>query len=117
MKGTNWYFSLRRRFDQFIGSRAKSTRDVGQLWLAKDGDVFPFRIRISKPLYAGTIPKDDFVPRISFMSVVDKWGGTIQGASGVFNDRLTEKDVDFIKSRLVRVAERARRSHGDPQGC
>ena len=39
------------------------------------------------------------------MSVVDKWGGTIQGASGVFNDRLTERDVDFIKGRLARVAE------------
>jgi predicted RNA-binding protein len=76
------------------------------LWPPKDGDVFPYRIKISKPLYAGMIPKDDFVPRISFMSVVDKWGGTIQGASGVFNDRLTEKDVDFIKSRLIRVAER-----------
>lgn len=32
-------------------------------------------------------------------------GGTIQDASGVFNDRLTEKDVDFIKSRLVQVSE------------
>jgi hypothetical protein len=67
--------------------------------------VFPFRIRISKPLYVGMIQKEDFVRGISFMSVVDKWGGTIQGASGVFNDRLTERDVDFIKGRLARVAE------------
>ena len=79
--------------------------DTRPLWPPKDEDLFPFRIKISKPLYVGTIRKEDFVPEISFMSVVDAWGGTIQGASGVFNDRLTEKDVDFIKNRLVRVAE------------
>ena len=79
--------------------------DSRPLWPAKDGDFFPFRIRISKPLYVGAIQKEDFVRGISFMRVVDSWGGTIQGASGVFNDRLTEEDVDFIKSRLVGVVE------------
>ena len=56
--------------------------DSRPLWPAKDGDLFPFRIRISKPLYVGAIQKEDFVRGISFMRVVDSWGGTIQGASG-----------------------------------
>src|SRR5947208_15956499 len=33
----------------------------------------------------------------------EAWGGTIQGASGVFNDRLTDEDVSFIKSRLRKI--------------
>jgi hypothetical protein len=33
----------------------------------------------------------------------EAWGGTIQGASGVFNNRLTDGDVDFIKSRLRKI--------------
>jgi hypothetical protein len=35
----------------------------------------------------------------------EAWGGTIQGASGVFNDRLTDNDVAFIKSRLHRIPQ------------
>jgi hypothetical protein len=33
----------------------------------------------------------------------EAWGGTIQGASGVFNDRLTDEDVSFIKSRPRKI--------------
>src|SRR5262249_54981174 len=33
------------------------------------------------------------------------WPGTIQGSNGVFNDRLTSEDIQFIKSRLSRVTE------------
>jgi hypothetical protein len=53
------------------------------------------------------IPKKfltDFVPKISFMRAVDVWTGTIQGPNGVFNDRLTDSDVNFIKSRLRKIS-------------
>jgi len=80
-------------------------RDDRPLWPPKDGDLFPFRIKISRPTYAGQISSDEFVPHISFMRDKEAWGGTIQGASGVFNNRLTDEDVDFIKSRLKRVGQ------------
>src|SRR5205085_1107935 len=49
------------------------------------------------------IGKEEFVPQISFMRVVDVWSGTIQGASGVFNGRLTREDIKFIKNHLRRI--------------
>lgn len=70
------------------------------LWPPKDGDVFPYRIKISEPLYSGEIPKDEFKDVISFMKTADAWGGTIMGPHGVFNPRLTDADVAFIKGRL-----------------
>ena len=73
------------------------------LWPPKDGDLFPFRVKISRPTYTGQISSDEFVPHIGFMRDKEAWGGTIQGASGVFNDRLTDEDVSFIKSRLRKI--------------
>jgi hypothetical protein len=93
-------------------------KDDRPLWPPKDGDLFPFRIKISRPTYAGQISSNEFVPHISFMRDKEAWGGTIQGASGVFNDRLTDEDVNFIKSRLHRVAvpeEPAARAAEQPQ--
>jgi len=78
-------------------------KDNTPLWPPKDDDLFPFRIKISRPTYAGQISSEEFVPHISFMRDKEAWGGTIQGASGVFNNRLTDGDVDFIKSRLRRI--------------
>jgi predicted RNA-binding protein len=78
-------------------------RDDSPLWPPKNGDVFPFRIKISAPVYSGHISSGDFVPNISFMRDKAAWGGTIQGASGVFNDHLTPEDVDFVRSKLQRV--------------
>lgn len=69
------------------------------LWPPKGGDRFPWRVRISEPIYQGAIAKDIFKDTISFM-IGKVWGGTIQGASGIFNNRLTEADVKFIKSQL-----------------
>ena len=77
--------------------------DKQPLWPPKDGDLFPFRIKISAPTYVGEIGKEEFVPNISFMRIVDVWSGTIQGASGVFNERLTREDVKFIKNHLRRM--------------
>src|SRR5947208_16165891 len=79
-------------------------KDNHPLWPAKDGDLFPFRIKISRPTYTGQISSDEFVPHISFMRDKEAWGGTIQGASGVFNDRLTAEDVNFIRSRLRKIS-------------
>lgn len=74
--------------------------DNRPLWPPKDGDLFPYRVKISQPTHVGEISSTDFVPKISFMHAVDVWTGTIQGPNGVFNDRLTADDVSFIKSRL-----------------
>lgn len=70
--------------------------DHTPIWPANDGSVYPFRIRISDPI--ATSSKDARIVKhnISFMRHVDHWGGTVQGASGVFNDRLTEEDVAFL---------------------
>ena len=84
---------------------SKVYRDDKPLWPAKDGDFFPWRIKISRPTFVGEIPSGVFSANISFMQAVDHWPGTIQGPNGVFNDRLTPADVNFIKSRLRRVAE------------
>lgn len=80
-------------------------RDDTPLWPPKDQDFFPFRIMISAPTHAGEIASSKFAKQISFMRTAQAWGGTIQGASGVFNDRLTDADVAFIKNNLNRTAQ------------
>ena len=75
-------------------------KDNHPLWPPKDGDLFPYRVKISRPTHVGEISSAEFVPKISFMRAVDVWTGTIQGPNGVFNDRLTSEDVAFIKSGL-----------------
>jgi len=72
------------------------------LWPAMDGDYFPHRIKISDPLYVGGVDAAGLANRISFMEG-KVWGGTIQGASGVFNPRLTLKDLELIKSHMKAV--------------
>src|SRR5437763_15571955 len=42
-------------------------KDDRPLWPPKDGDLFPFRIKISAPTYVGNIPNDEFSREISFM--------------------------------------------------
>ena len=44
----------------------------------------------------GTLPVDAIKERISFMREKLKWSGTVQGQNGVFNDRLTDKDIAAI---------------------
>jgi hypothetical protein len=78
-------------------------RDDNPLWPAKDDDLFPFRIRISSPIYTGHIPSDVFVPNIAFLR--DAYPGAIRGRNGVFNDRLTDADVAFIKSRMRSILQ------------
>jgi len=73
--------------------------DDKPLWPPKDGSVFPHRIRISKPTFKGNASASELASQISFMKG-KTWGGTIQGVSGVFNDRLTLQDFELIKSRM-----------------
>jgi len=75
-------------------------REETALWPPKDGDLFPHRIHIGPALFRGKADARDLAPMISFMKVVDVWGGTIQGASGVFNGRLTDEDVELIQKHL-----------------
>ncbi len=73
--------------------------DQTPLWPAKDGDYFPYRVKISEPLFLGAASAVALANQISFMKG-KTWGGTIQGASGVFNDRLTTQDLALIKSHM-----------------
>jgi hypothetical protein len=73
--------------------------DATPLWPPKDDSVFPHRIQISKPIFKGNASVKDLSNQISFMKG-KFWGGTIQGASGVFNDHLTREDFEVIKSRM-----------------
>jgi hypothetical protein len=76
------------------------------LWPPKDGDPFPHRVRISAPLWRGSIAKDVFSKQLSFMRG-KTWGGTVQGANGVFNPKLTDRDMAFLKSLLEKVEPQA----------
>lgn len=80
-------------------------REATPLWPSMNGSVFPYRIKISDPLLTGDRPVRELVHLISFMKDKEGWGGTIQGASGVFNSRLTDADVEIIK-RGMREAPR-----------
>jgi hypothetical protein len=77
--------------------------DDRPLWPPKDGDLFPHRVRIGPALFRGKADAKELASQISFMSVVNAWGGTIQGASGVFNGRLTDEDVELIKRHMHRA--------------
>jgi hypothetical protein len=96
----------------FISSRAirsihriesKVYEDKGLIWPPRDGDPYVLRIKISDPLYVGEIPSEEFSRKISFMTEVQQWGGTIQGLNGVFNNRLSDTDVAYLQSRLRKV--------------
>src|SRR5262245_16678791 len=87
--GDELVFIARRNIRSIHTIESKVYRDDKPLWPPKDGDFFPWRIKISRPTCAGQIPSDVFSANISFMRAVDHWPGTIQGPNGVFNERLT----------------------------
>lgn len=74
--------------------------DDSYRWPEKDGSRFPYRVRISDPLHKGAVPVDQIVSQISFMRDKKRWQGTVQGAHGVFNPRLTDQDVELIRDRM-----------------
>lgn len=74
--------------------------DDSYRWPEKDGSRFPYRVRISDPLHTGAVAVDQIVSQISFMKDKKRWQGTVQGPNGVFNPRLTDEDVELIRSRM-----------------
>jgi hypothetical protein len=92
-----------------VGGRFRSihrvTSDVFEertlLWPLKDGDPFPYRMNIGPAEVFGSVPAAELAPNISFMRDTRAWGGTIQGANGVFNDRATPADVELIRMALM----------------
>jgi hypothetical protein len=73
------------------------------LWPLKDGSNFPYRIKISAPLYSGDVSLPDIADQISFMNGKVAWGDTIQGHNGVFNPRLTDTDIEILKNHMQPV--------------
>jgi hypothetical protein len=92
-----------------VGGRFRSihriTSDVFEerslVWPLKDGDPFPYRMRIGPAEAVGSAPAAELAPHISFMRNTRAWGGTLQGANGVFNARATPNDVELIRMALL----------------
>jgi hypothetical protein len=70
------------------------------VWPARSGDAYANRIRIGDAIIEGRVRVADLAGHITFMRNVKAWGGTLQGANGVFNDRLTRDDVTLIEGAL-----------------
>jgi hypothetical protein len=102
-KGDLLVFSVGGEFRSIHRIESGVYHDDSRLWPEKDGSRFPFRVRMTEPLYRGTVPVRDAVPQISFMKDKKRWTGTIQGPHGVFNPHLTDEDVELLRSRMRRV--------------
>ena len=73
--------------------------DHAPIWPLKNGSPFQFRVRISDPITAGRVEVGSFSEEISFMRS-KTWGGTLQGANGVFNARPTARDFKVFTTAL-----------------
>ncbi len=98
-KGDLLVFAVGGFFRSIHRVEGESFYDETPLWPEKEGSLFPHRIRISDPIMKGVVTIKDIANKISFMRG-KQWGGTIQGANGVFNDRLTDDDMAIIKERM-----------------
>lgn len=74
--------------------------DTTPIWQPRDGDYFRHRVRFDGPIASGVLPVESVWQEISFMRETQRWSGTVQGANGVFNDRLTDDDVAVILEGL-----------------
>ena len=83
---------------------SKPYEDSSLLWPEKNGSRFPHRVRISPPLFRGAVHVPPLSQKISFMRGRERWSGTVQGAHGVFNPKMTEDDLRLITSRMTPVA-------------
>lgn len=72
------------------------------LWPIKDGSVFPYRIVIGPAICRGHVLARELAHKISFMRFKERWQGTLQGAHGVLNPRLTVADLDIIRASMLR---------------
>jgi predicted RNA-binding protein len=79
-------------------------KDSTLLWPEKNGSRFPHRVRISPPLFRGKVHAPPLTQKISFMRGRERWSGTVQGAHGVFNPKMTEDDLRLVTSRMTPVA-------------
>jgi len=95
-KGDQLVFFVGGVFKSLHRIESEVFKDPTPLWPPYKGSYFPYRIRISNPIKTSDKPVKTIAPQISFMKDKKAWGGTIQGAAGVFNDRLTEDDVRII---------------------
>lgn len=71
-----------------------------ELWPRKDGSLYPYRVRLSDPIYKGAVPLSEVAESIAFMKGMQPRLPT-QGAKGVFNDRLTQAELDIIQQRMT----------------
>jgi hypothetical protein len=76
-------------------------RDPAPLWPEMNGSPFPHRIGISDPIAVGDAPLADVAPHISFMRDLQVPAGALQGGNGVFNNRLTDADAQYLQSCLT----------------
>lgn len=74
--------------------------DDTPLWSPKDGSLFPYRIKISDAINSGELKLKDIADEISFMKDAKQWRRKILGPNGVFNDRLTDADIELLTSRM-----------------
>jgi len=79
------------------------------LWPPKDNSLFPHRIRIGDPMMKGQVPLRIIAEQISFMKG-KVYSGTIQGRSGVFNERLTDSDIETIKQHMTVVTQESKQA-------
>ena len=75
--------------------------DDSLLWPEKGASRFPHRVRISPALFRGEVSVPPLVPRIGFMRGRQRWSGTVQGAHGVFNPKLTEEELELVTARMT----------------
>jgi predicted RNA-binding protein len=104
MRGDELVFLMGGHFRSFHTIESAPYEDETPLWPPKNDDLYPFRVRISAPTMVGNVDVRTIKDQISFMKDTQAWGGTVQGASGVFNDRLTLEDVQVIKARMRGVS-------------
>lgn len=79
------------------------------LWPPKNGDLFPHRVNFGPAEVRREVAVARLAQSISFMRG-KRWTGTLQGAHGVLNPRLTPNDLLLIKEALAFSAEESSES-------
>src|SRR5207237_10436166 len=75
------------------------------LWPPLENDPYPFRVRISEPLYRANVRASEFTQSIGmFQKFHGHWGLAVQGFKGIFNPGLLDTDLELIKARMSHVS-------------
>ena len=104
-QATNSCFSSVGRFVLSIKSRAKCSETRRRFGRQKTEICFRSESKSAVLSFVGEIPSGQFVENIGFMRGAQAWAGTIMGANGVFNEKLTQRDVAYVKEALTKVPE------------